>query len=64
MALDDRPDVPVHLIGPQPLVDRAADWGWTEGLVPDNAAEPRAMDEMRDLILDAFSSPPSKGSGT
>ena len=35
VALDDRPDVPIHVIGP-PDADRALDgWGWTPGLVPE-----------------------------
>lgn len=54
VALDDRPDVPVHVIGPPHLVDRTADWGWDEGLLPDDDAAPRPMDEMRNLILEAF----------
>jgi hypothetical protein len=61
IALDERPDVPVHVIGPDHLVNRAADWGWTNGLLPDDDATPRSMNEMRNLILDAFSTPPSKG---
>ncbi len=54
VALDDRPDVPVHLIGPPALVERAAGWGWTEGLVPGAGAPPRPMDEMRDLFIRTF----------
>jgi hypothetical protein len=38
-ALDDRPDVPVHVIGPPALVDRAAAWGWARGLLPEDGAE-------------------------
>ena len=64
VALDDRPDVPVHVIGPDHLVERAADWGWTDGLLPADDAMPRSMDEMRNLILDAFSRPPRKGSSS
>jgi hypothetical protein len=54
VALDERPDVPVHLIGPPDLVERAARWGWAEGLIPEPATVPRPMDEMRDLILRTF----------
>lgn len=60
VALDDRFDVPMHVIGPDVLVDRIADWGWSEGLLPDNAAGARPMSEVRDLILDAFSTPAKK----
>ncbi|MEO1790305.1 MAG: sulfatase-like hydrolase/transferase [Pseudomonadota bacterium] len=63
VALDNRPDVPVHVIGPAALVDRVADWGWSAGLLPDDQAGPRGMDEMRDLILETFSGPSQDGSG-
>ncbi|WP_295042852.1 sulfatase-like hydrolase/transferase [uncultured Paracoccus sp.] len=57
VAMDDRPDVPIHVIGPAALVDRTADWGLTPGLIPpqDSAALP--MDRMRDLILRGFGGP-------
>jgi hypothetical protein len=55
VALDDRPDVPVHLVGPPALVDRAAAWGWTEGLLPEPTTQPLPMDAMRDLFLRTFS---------
>ena len=55
VALDDRPDVPVHLVGPPALVDRAADWGWTEGLLPEPSTGPLPMDAIRDLFLRTFS---------
>jgi len=55
VALDDRPDVPVHVIGPETLVARADRWGWADGLLPGAEVEPRGMHRMRDLILDAFS---------
>jgi hypothetical protein len=64
IALDDRPDVPIHLIGPDHLVSRAAAWGWTDGLLPASTLEPRAMSEMRNLFLDAFSTPAPRGSGS
>ncbi|WP_224825642.1 sulfatase-like hydrolase/transferase [Cognatishimia sp. MH4019] len=60
VALDERPDVPIHLIGPDHLVARAAAWGWADGLLPTETASPRAMSDMRNLILDAFSSLPPK----
>jgi hypothetical protein len=61
VALDDRFDVPVHLIGPEALVVRAADWGWTDGLLPADDLAPRPMDRMRDLILRAYSDRPGQG---
>lgn len=63
VALDNRPDVPVHVIGPPHLVDRTARWRWAEGLLPDDGSAPRPMDEMRDMILDAFSTPGGGVSG-
>jgi len=61
VALDDRPDVPVHVIGPEALVTAAADWGWTEGLIPGEGVEVRSMAGMRDMILDAYSRPAGLG---
>jgi len=50
-----RPDVPAHLIGPPGLVEAAALWGWGAGLIPAPDAPLRGMEEMRDLILSAWS---------
>jgi hypothetical protein len=61
VALDDRPDVPVHVIGPEALVTAAAGWGWTEGLIPGDGVDVRSMAGMRDLILDAYSRPIGPG---
>jgi energy-converting hydrogenase Eha subunit A len=55
VALDDRPDVPVHVIGPEHLVARVADWGWQPGLVPATNTPVLPMDRMRGLIVDTFS---------
>jgi hypothetical protein len=55
VALDDRPDVPVHLIGPAHLVERAADWGFTPGLLPEATVPLRPMAELRDLFIRTFS---------
>lgn len=63
VALDERPDVPMHVIGPDHLVERVAAWGWTEGLIPDTSAVARPMKDMRDLILETFSTP-IKGNGS
>ncbi|MFW5881798.1 MAG: sulfatase-like hydrolase/transferase, partial [Roseicyclus sp.] len=64
VALDERPDVPVHVIGPGHLVSPAADWGWQAGLIPDTGGAVRSMDRMRDLILEAYSSRGAEGTGS
>ena len=56
VALDERSDVPIHVIGPADLVARAKAWAPYPGLIPPADASPVPMDEMRDLILRAFSS--------
>lgn len=56
VALDDRADVPVHVIGPQHLVAQVSAVGWTEGLIPDPRMPVLGMDRMRDLLIEAFSS--------
>ena len=58
VALDDRRDVPIHVIGPAHLVDLTADWGLSSGLLPPADAPVTPMDRLRDLILAAFTSPP------
>jgi hypothetical protein len=64
VALDERPDVPVHLIGPAHLVERAvADWGLAAGLIPPRGAEVIPMNLMRDRILRTFSSTTVAGAG-
>ena len=56
VALDERPDVPLHLIGPTHLIERAAaDWGLDPGLIPAPGAAVVPMDRMRDRILRSFS---------
>jgi hypothetical protein len=55
VALDERREVPVHVIGPAHLVDRVAAWGWRKGLVPAPDTPVVSMARMRDMILDAFS---------
>ena len=64
VALDERPDVPIHVIGPDYLVDRAAkDWGLTQGLIPSPDAPVVPMDQMRDRILQSFTDPVPDGRG-
>lgn len=62
VALDERPDVPVHVIGPPHLVELVAEWGWSPGLIPAEDAQVRGMDRMRDLILGTFTTGPEEGS--
>ena len=56
IALDDRPHVPMHIVGPQPLVDLLSDANFTPGLVPPETTPVRRMDLMRAHILQALSS--------
>jgi hypothetical protein len=51
-------DVPVSIIAADPAVmDRAADWGWQEGLRPDAGAPVWPMDAFRDRFLTAYGPP-------
>ncbi|MEE4298824.1 MAG: sulfatase-like hydrolase/transferase, partial [Pseudomonadales bacterium] len=62
VALDERPDVPMHLIGPAHLVERAArDWALTPGLIPNADAPVVPMDQMRDRILTSFTTAKASG---
>jgi hypothetical protein len=56
VALDDRADVPVHVIGPPHLVARITDWGWQSGLIPNSEVPVLGMDQMRDRLIQTFSS--------
>lgn len=57
VALDDRPHVPIHVLGPAYLVERAAaDWELSPGLIPPETTPVIGMDRMRDRILGTFSS--------
>lgn len=57
VALDTRAEVPVHVIGPPDLVAGIAHWGWADGLIPDASAPLRGMQDMRDLLIEAYSGP-------
>ena len=50
-------DVPVHVIAPPALLAPLARRGWTAGLVPGRAAPVVPMQDVRDLLLDAFGAP-------
>ena len=58
VALDDRRDVPIHVIGPDHLVSRVAGWGWHPGLIPMPDTPVIAMDRLHGLLLDTFSTTP------
>jgi hypothetical protein len=56
VALDERADVPAHVIGPPHLVERISNLGWRAGLIPDPDAPVLGMDRMRNLLIETFSS--------
>lgn len=60
VALDDRAEVPVHMIGPAHLVGPMAALGWGDGLIPDPDTPVLRMDRMRDLLIETFSSPENR----
>ncbi|MCT9007615.1 sulfatase-like hydrolase/transferase [Streptomyces rhizosphaerihabitans] len=52
-------DVPVSIIAKDPKVlDKIADWGWTDGLQPEHNAPVWKMDSFRDRFLTAYGSTP------
>ena len=55
VAQEDRYDVPMHVIGPAALVQRAGEWGFAPGLVPPQEMQPLPMQAMRDRIVAAYS---------
>lgn len=55
IGLDDRRQVPMHVIGPPHLVERTLGWGLTPGLIPDPASPVIDMERLRDMFLRNFS---------
>ncbi|MFF3884873.1 sulfatase-like hydrolase/transferase [Streptomyces sp. NPDC001914] len=52
-------DVPVSIVAKDPKVlDRIADWGWTDGIQPDHDAPVWKMSSFRDRFLTAYGSTP------
>ncbi|MEW2165355.1 sulfatase-like hydrolase/transferase [Streptomyces sp. NPDC007084] len=52
-------DVPVSIVAKDPKVlDRIADWDWTDGLRPEHTAPVWKMDAFRDRFLTAYGSTP------
>ncbi|MEL6839530.1 MAG: sulfatase-like hydrolase/transferase [Pseudomonadota bacterium] len=56
IALDERPHVPMHIIGPAHLVNAVSDAGFTPGLIPDDMTPVRSMADMRAHFLERLSS--------
>jgi hypothetical protein len=59
IALDERPDVPLHIIGPEHLVSPLASVAPDPGLVPQEGRAVVEMNLFRDILLDAYSAGPS-----
>ncbi len=57
IALDDRAEVPIHIIGPEALVSRLTDIAPTPGLLPDNNVPVIGMQTIRNTLLSAFRTP-------
>lgn len=56
VALDERPHVPMHVIGPDHLVAALSDAQFRPGLIPPSLAVPRSMADMRAHLIRALSS--------
>ena len=54
IALDERAEVPVHVIGPEVLVTRLDALAPAPGLLPPNDARALGMETARDIMLTAF----------
>ncbi|MGV9704487.1 sulfatase-like hydrolase/transferase [Streptomyces sp. NPDC003483] len=53
-------DVPVSIVAKDPKVlDRIADWGWTDGLQPEHNAPVWKMSSFRDRFMTAYGSTPA-----
>ena len=56
VAMDERPHVPMHIIGPQDLVAALSDEHFQSGLIPDGDVDIQAMADMRTHIVGSLSS--------
>jgi len=63
IALDERPHVPMHVIGPRHLVDFLADEDFVPGLIPRDLDAPRPMSDLRAHIVRSLTSTPLARSG-
>ncbi len=61
IALDERPDVPIHVIGPKHLVDLIVSDDFHAGLIPPPDTNVTSMMDMRAFLLTALSSTPPNG---
>lgn len=57
IGLDERREVPVHVLGPAHLVERTAAWGLQPGLIPPEGSPAMGMETIRDLFIRNFSGP-------
>lgn len=55
IGLDDRREVPIHVIGPPDLVARSDAWGLTRGLIPEPGSPAMPMEALRDRFMRNFS---------
>lgn len=55
VAGSDNRDVPVHLLGPPDLVEKAAAWGWRDGMIPDPITPVWPMEDFRDRFIETYS---------
>ena len=55
IGLDDRREVPIHVIGPPDLVARTDAWGLTRGLIPEPGSPAMPMEALRDRFMRNFS---------
>lgn len=63
IGLDERREVPIHVIGPAPLVDALGEIAPSDGLFPDADAAVIPMDALRDIFLQAYSDAPDQRRG-
>lgn len=64
IGLDERREVPVHVIGPAHLVSALGEFAPSGGLLPVDDVEVVPMDALRDILLRALSDPPIQLSDT
>lgn len=55
VAGSDNRDVPVHLLGPPDLVEKATAWSWRDGMIPDPMTPAWPMEDFRDRFIETYS---------
>lgn len=63
IGLDERREVPVHVIGPASLVTPLSEIAPTVGLLPGDDVDVIPMDALRDIFLQAYSETPDQRGG-